>query len=207
MNFQSIAIWVAAAASLAAGARGQTPAPAATPPAAAAAAPVKIATIHVQNAIIGTKDGLKASQDLQTKFDPRRQVLEKQQSEIGALQQQMRAGAATMSQASKDKLMRDIDAKNNALKRAREDYDAEVQQEQGTIMNDLGQKMMEIIGKYCAQNGIALVVDISNPQSPVLWADPSLDITSEIVKQYDQAHPVAAPPAAAPVAPPAPKKQ
>ena len=61
-------------------------------------------------------------------------------------------------------------------------------------------------------------VTVSNPQTPVLWAASAIDITSDIVKLYDQANPGtgAAPTGAAPAArpstptsapPPAPKKK
>jgi len=158
--------------------------------------------VHVQNAILQTKEGQKAGQDLQAKFMPRRTELEKKQADITAIQTQMRAGSATMSDAAKAKLQRDFDNNAKEFKRATDDFDAEEQQEEGKIMNDIGQKVLEVIGKYSAQNSISMVVDVSNPQTPVLWADPSIDITNEIIKLYDQAHPVAA----APPAPPA-KKQ
>jgi outer membrane protein len=173
----------------------------------AAPAPAKVATVHVQNAILQTKDGQKAAQDLQTKFLPRRTELEKRQTDITAIQAQMRAGSATMSEAAKAKLQRDYDNNSKEFTRAKDDFEAEVQQEEGKIMNDLGQKILEVISKYSAQNSIAMVVDVSNQQSPVLWADPSIDITNEVIKLYDQAHPSVAPtPAPAPAAPPA-KKQ
>lgn len=173
----------------------------------AAPAPRKVATVHVQNAILQTKEGQKAAQDLQAKFMPRRTELEKKNADIVAIQTQMRAGSATMSDAAKAKLQRDYDNNTKEFKRSTDDFDAEVQQEEGKIMNDLGQKILEVIGKYSAQNSVAMVIDVSNPQTPVLWADPSIDITNEIIKLYDQAHPVAAPtPAPAPAAPPA-KKQ
>jgi outer membrane protein len=177
----------------------------------AAPPPLKVATVHVQNAILGTKEGQKAAQDLQTKFNPRRQELEKKQADITAIQSQMRAGSATMSEAAKAKLQRDFDKSNVEFKRSTDDFDAEVQQEEGRIMNDLGQKIMEVIAKHCTQNSIAMVVDVSSQQSPVLWADPSVDITNEIIKEYDQAHAAPAPAAAAPAptapTPPAAKKQ
>ena len=202
----NFALTLALATCLAGSAPAQTAAPAPAPPAAPpTAAPMKVATIHVQDAIMRTKEGQKAAQELQTRFTPRKQVLEKKQSDIVALQQQMRAGGATMSQAARDKLTRDIDASSTSLKRDTEDFQAEVQQEEGKIMNDLGQKMMEILGKYATQNGVAMVIDVSNQQSPVLWADASLDITTEIIKEYDAAHPVVAAAPAAP-APPATKK-
>jgi outer membrane protein len=171
----------------------------------AAPAPRKVATVHVQKAILETKEGQKAAQDLQAKFTPRRTELEKKQADITAIQAQMRAGSATMSDAAKAKLQRDYDKNATEFKRAQDDFDAEVQQDEGKIMNDLGQKILDVISKYCAQNSIAMVVDVSNQQSPVLWADPSIDITNEVTKLYDQAHPVAAP-TPAPALPPA-KKQ
>jgi hypothetical protein len=48
-------------------------------------------------------------------------------------------------------------------------------------------------------------VDVSHPQSAILWADSSLDITTEIVKQFDQVYAVRAEAPAAPK--PAPPKK
>jgi outer membrane protein len=201
---------------------------------AQAAAPTKVAIISVQQAILQTKDGQTASAALQAKFMPKRQQLEKKQSDIVNLQDQMKKGSATMSDEAKSKLARDIDSNQKSLQRDSEDFDADVQQEEGKIMQDLGQKMMDVIIKYATQNGFSMVLDVSSQQTPVLWADPSADITTEIIKLYDQAHPgtggatapaatkpagnppaatprpAANPPAAAPrppAAPPASKKQ
>ncbi|HEY2017943.1 MAG TPA: OmpH family outer membrane protein [Bryobacteraceae bacterium] len=171
-----------------------------------AQAPKKPATINVQSAILSTKEGQKAAQDLQNKFSARRQTLEKRQSDLTALQSRMRSGSATMTQQAKEKLISDIDTQTKAWNQDTQDFNAEIQQEQGQIMNTVGQKMLEIIDKYATEHGIFMVADVSNPRSPVLWADPSDDITNDVIKLYDQAHPLpaATPPAAVP---PATKKQ
>jgi outer membrane protein len=169
---------------------------------AQAATPSKVAIIHVQNAILSTKDGQKAQGELQTRFNPRKQQIEKKQADIQSLQDQMKKGSATMSDDAKGKIARDIDSGQKALQRDSEDFESDVQQEEGKIMQDLGQKMMDVIIKYATQNGFAMVVDVSNPQTPVLWADPAVDITNDIVKLYDQAHPgTGAAPTAKPTAP------
>jgi outer membrane protein len=178
--------------------------------------PAKPATIHIQKAILSTKDGEKASVDLQNKFAPRRAAIEKKNTDMLAKQDQLKKGAATMSQEARDRLTRDIDTAQKSLQRDQEDFEADVQAEEGKIFNELGGRLMEVLGKYANQNGISIVMDTSNQQSPLIWADPSIDITADIVKLYDLAHPVAAPapvptPAAAPKPPvtPAPvtKKQ
>ena len=189
------------------------------------AAPTKIGIIHVQAAILQTKDGQKAAADLKAKFAPRQAELEKKQAAIEALREQMQKGSATMSDDAKAKLARDIDANTKALMRDNEDLQADVEQEEGRIFNDLGSKLYAVVEKYATDNGFTLIIDVSNQQTPVWWASPSSNITTEITALYDKAHPAtagAAPaqtskPAAAPTAAPtvrppsaaptAPKKQ
>jgi outer membrane protein len=169
-----------------------------------AQAPTKVAIIHVQNAILSTKDGQKAANELSTRFAPKKGELEKKQTEISGLQDQLRKGSATLSEDAKAKLMRDIDSGNKSLQRETEDAQADLDQEQGKIMQELGNKVMAVIEKYATQNGFALVLDVSNPQTPVLWAASAIDITNDIVKLYDQANPGtgATAPASKPAAPP-----
>lgn len=166
--------------------------------------PTKIAIIHVQNAILSTKDGQKAATDLQATFSPRQQDLEKKRNELAALQDQLRKGSATMSDDAKTKLMRDIDATTTKVNRDTQDAQSDLDEAQGKLMQELGGKMMAVLEKYATQNGFAVVLDVSNPQTPVLWAASAVDITNDIVKLYDQAYPgTAAAPAAKPAAKPA----
>ena len=170
-----------------------------------AQAPTKVAIIHVQNAILSTKDGQSAANALQAKFKPKKDELDKKQADLANLQDQLRKGSATMSEDAKNKLMRDIDNGNKVLQRETQDAQDDLDQEQGKVMQELGNKMMGVIEKYATQNGYSVVIDVSNPQTPVLWASQSIDITNDIVKLYDQANPNAAAPAgAAPARPPAP---
>ena len=168
--------------------------------------PAKVAIIHVQNAILQSKDGQKAASELQGRFAPKKADLDKKQADIATLQDTLRKGSATMSEEAKAKLMRDIDANNKSLQRDTEDAQADLDQEQGKIMQELGNKVMAVLEKYATANGYALVLDVSNPQTPVLWASQTIDITSDIVKLYDQANPGTAAPAGAKPAAPAPAR-
>ena len=159
--------------------------------------PAKVAIIHVQNAILQTKDGQKAANELQGRFAPKKAALDKKQADIAALQDTLRKGSATMSEEAKAKLIRDIDANNKSLQRDTEDAQADLDAEQGKIMQELGNKVMAVLEKYATGNGYALVLDVSNPQTPVLWASQTIDITGDIVKLYDQANPGTGAPAAA----------
>jgi outer membrane protein len=175
--------------------------------------PTKIAIINVQQAIMSTADGRKAAGEMQTKFNPRQETLKKMQADIQALQDQMKKGSATMSDEAKAKLSGDIERKTKSFQRDADELNADIEQENGRLMQDLGGKMQAVWEQYLGQNGYAILIDVSSQQTPVLWAAAAVDITPDIVKLYDQAHPVTAAPAApaprpaGPAAPPAPKKK
>jgi outer membrane protein len=171
----------------------------------AQAAPTKVAVIQVQTAILSTKDGQKAAADLQAKFAPKKAEIDKRQADVAGLQDQLKKGQATMSEDAKSKLMRDIDSANTKLQRDTQDAQADLDEEQQKVMQELGSRMMAVVEKYAQQNGLAMVIDVSNPQTPVLWAAATVDITNDIVKLYDQANPgtgAAAKPAGGTAAPP-----
>jgi outer membrane protein len=168
----------------------------------AAPPPVKVATIFAQNAIVSTQEGQKATAALNAKYAPRKDEFERKQRELLALRDQLKKSLATMSADARDRLNQAIDAKNREVQRLAEDSQTALEEEEGAMMQQLGDKLLSVVGEYSMRHGYAAVFDVSNPQGPVLWAAPSVDITNEIVKLYDQAHPVAAVP---PVAPPAKK--
>jgi outer membrane protein len=45
---------------------------------------------------------------------------------------------------------------------------------------------MVVVDKYAKDNGFTLVLDVSSPQTPVLYASNTIDITKEIVDLYDK---------------------
>lgn len=168
--------------------------------------PSKVGIIHIQNAIISTRDGQQAAAALQSKFDPKRMTLEKKQSEIAALQEQLRRGANTLSDEARQKLMREIDARTRALNRETEDAQSEFDLEQQKLLQDLGGRLMQVIDKYARDNGFTLILDVSSPQTPVLYAANSIDITQAIVEIYDKNAPSATSAAPAKPAAPSPAK-
>jgi outer membrane protein len=169
-----------------------------SPPGNIVALPSKIAIIRLEQAVMATKEGLAAGAVLKAKYAPKQAELEKRQADIQTLKEQLQKGGATMSADTKDKLQRDIDAKVKALQRDAQDANDDSQQEMGKVFNDLGGKMLQVIEPYAYQNGYAVVLDVSSQQTPVIWAAPATNITADIIKLYDQAHPGGAPAAAAP---------
>jgi Skp family chaperone for outer membrane proteins len=191
----------------AASAFAQTQVPA-KPPAAPPAIPTKIAIINMAQAIQSTKEGQKASTEINNKFGPRKAEYDKRNQEIEMLTNQLNNGRATLSDAAQQKLAADIQNKGKDLKRFGEDAQTEIETDQAKVSQELEGKMGQLITQYAIQNGYAVVMNYGDQQSPVLWAAAATWITDDMVKLYDQVHPVkeeapAKPPAKPPTAPPA----
>ena len=148
--------------------------------------PTKIAVIYFQGAIVGTKDGQKAAAELDSKAGPKRKELEVKQNDVNSLQDQLTKGQNTLSDSAKNELYKNIELKKKALQRDFEDAKEDFEAEQQKILQQLSQKVVAVIEKYSRDHGFSLVVDVSSPQSPVLYASPTVDITKEIIELYDQ---------------------
>jgi outer membrane protein len=146
----------------------------------------KVAVINIQSAIVSTKDGQKAAAELDAKFSPRRKEVDGKQAELSQLRDQLQKGQNTLSDAAKNELYKTIDVKTKSLNREMEDAQADLEQDQQRLVQELGQKVMVVVDKYAKDNGFTLVLDVSSPQTPVLYASNTIDITKEIVDLYDK---------------------
>lgn len=117
----------------------------------------KVAIIDVNQAILATADGRAARLGLEGEF----------RSAINALEEHARTDAI-------------------AADRQMEDLQRDIQAERTRVLQDLGKKMSAVIGKYAARKHYEAVLDVSDPNSPVMWFKKTNDITHEIVAEYDR---------------------
>jgi outer membrane protein len=148
--------------------------------------PAKVGVISIQGAIVGTKDGQKASQELDTKFLPKKKEFDTRQSEVAQLQDQYNKGGSVMAEDKRNQLARAIDEKKKRLERDMQDAQEDLKTEQQKVLQGLGQRMMAVIEKYAKDNGYSMILDVSNPNTPVLYASSGIDITQDIVSLYDK---------------------
>lgn len=193
---------VSLAALMASAVVAQTATPAA--PAAAAAAtghvPTKVGIIQAQSALVSTKDGQKAMQEFQAKLEPRKKDLERKAAEIRELQDKLQRGGAAMAEAAKTDLTRTIDVKTKAYNRDMQDAQDEADQEQRKLLDELSGKMTQVIEKYALANGYAVILNVSDQNTPVIYASNQVEITKDIIDLYDKMNP-----STGPATPPAPK--
>ncbi len=167
-----------------------SPAPAATSAPAtttAASGSVKVGIIDIQQAIVATNEGARDFEALQKKFEPKKNELASQNTDIENLKKQLNTQGDKMNEEARATLVKSIETKQKSLQRSVEDAQNEYQQQQNEIAQRILQKMAPVIDKYAKSNGYGLLFDSSNPwpQGPLLWATAGVDLTKTIVDAYN----------------------
>lgn len=182
-------LFTAAALAQAASA-GKAPASA---PASAEPAATKIGIVNIQDAIFASNEGKKEVDALQQKFNPKQAELKNLNDEVENLKKQFQAQSDKLNDEQRASRAKEIEAKQKTLQRNYEDAQTEFQQAEQEVLNRIGGKMLTVLEKYAKANGYAVVLDVSNPQTPVLWASQGTVITKELVDAFNAENPAAAP--------------
>ncbi len=136
----------------------------------------KVAILNAQRAVLATEDGKSAAAELHRKFDPTQQKLAAEQREIEKLKGQKTAPITDQ-----------IVAPEQAHRRHMEDARQSFEVEQKRILKDLTAKLFEVVDKYAKQKHLEVVLDESDPKTPIFWSAKGTDITEEVIKQYELA--------------------
>jgi outer membrane protein len=168
--------------------------------AGSAVVPNKIGVINIQGAIVTSNEGRRDFEALSKKFEPKQAELKTLNDEVEGLKKQLTAQQDKLNEEERNNRVRGIEQKQKSLQRALDDAQGEFQTQQNELANRIGTKMVEVIDKYAKANNLAVIIDVSSQQTPVLWAAEQVNITPAIVEAYNAASGVAAPPASAPSA-------
>ena len=188
-------------------------APQTQPPAAAAPAPrpfpegAKFAYIDIQRIAAESAEGKASTAKVQALNQKKVAELSDMNKKLQADQQKLQTQGAMLNEAARAELERGIERQTKELQRSQQDAQEEVQQLQNDLQNAFQAKLYPIIQQVVAEKGIEVL--FSQRDSGIVFANPALDLTADVIKRFDAAAPAAAtppaatPPAAAPATPPA----
>ena len=175
-------------------------APSAVPP---QAIPAKVAVIDVQAVIVNSNEGQRAFADVNKKYEPQKSKIESEGAEVQSLQNQVKALPANTSDEERANRLKAIDTKEKALQRDSEDAQNSYNQDMNEAAGKLYQKVGQAAVKYAQDNGFTMMVSVGGNQqaqavNPILWWQPTTDITQAVINAYNASSGVAAPPPSAP---------
>jgi outer membrane protein len=153
------------------------------PFATAASAQLKVAVVNVQKAMLESDELKKVSADMEAKYKPKQQELEKLQIDLQSIQQQLQSNKLTQ-QAQADLTVQGQRKQRDAT-RLSDDLQQELDRDRQDILGKAAQKMQEVIKKLAEASGYDLVVDVSQ----ALYFKPAMDITDQALAAYNKTYP------------------
>ena len=147
----------------------------------------KIAVVDFEKAIVESVEGKKSSEKFNATLQSKQADAEKRQKELEDAQKKLQTQERTLSETAKANLQKDIERHTTELKRFNEDAQKELQSLRDELLRPIAERASGILNALAAEQGYTLIVDISNPQSNVVWSNPKNDITEELTRRIDAA--------------------
>ena len=148
-----------------------------------ASAQLKIGVINVQKALADTDELKKASAEMQKKYQPRTDEMDKIQKELESIDAQLNSGK--LNQAAQTELQAQGTRKQRDLQRMSDDMNADGERDRQEILAKMSQKMQDVINKLAEDKGVDMIVEASQ----TLYAKPTLDLTADATAAYNKANP------------------
>ena len=142
----------------------------------------KVAVLNYSAVIRESSAGKQLFAEFEKKVTARRTQFEQTSNEISTLQRQLVEQAASLNPDAQRALTKNIDSKNTQLKRDQEDAQKEFGEMQQQIVRQIATLLRPVVEKYAQEQKISLIVNLSQE---VFFVNPAIEITQEIIDQFN----------------------
>jgi outer membrane protein len=161
-----------------------TPAAAPTPPRPFPEG-AKIAYVNLQRVAQESKDGQAATQRITALREEKEKDLLSRNTKFEDARKRLETGSSVLSDAARATQQKDVERLQTELQRASQDAQKAVEDLQNELQLDFQRKLLPVLNEVSAAKGLHMV--FSSIDSGVVWAEPGLDITADVVKKLDAA--------------------
>jgi len=153
---------------------------------AAASAQQKIGFVDLQRALNEVDEGKAAKALLKKDFDEKQKQIDARKTEFEKLQADFEKQATVMSeQARKDKAA-DLDRRARELQALFMNLQKDLSDRERDATKGIFDRMSQIVGEMAEADGFTMVLERN---SGLVYAQPSLDVTNELIRKYNARHP------------------
>ena len=146
---------------------------------------VKYAFVYVQKIASDSSEGKAATAKINALNQQKVNELNDKNKALQAAQQKLEQGGSVLNEAARSQLANDIDKQQREIQRFTEDAQQDVQNLQAQLQDDFQRKLNPILAKVAQEKQLHMIFSVTD--SGLVWGDPALDLTDEIIKEFDAA--------------------
>ncbi len=143
---------------------------------------IKIGVVDLQRAIVQSEKGKKAKSELDKEFQQKKREIDKKKAQLEELRNQLEKEAAILSEKAKKEKEKEYREKLKELQRMIQQAKLELVKREQELTNQIIKDLVSQIRDYGKKNGYTLILE---KRGGVIYNDPSIDLTSEMIKIYD----------------------
>jgi outer membrane protein len=150
----------------------------------ASAQEIKIGYVDLQRALNDSEAGRKAKEDFKKQVDKLQVDLKKQKDELDGLKDRLEKKAIVMKEDERREMEKDYQRKLRDFERNYKDSQGELQLKDNELTRDLIQELQGVISEYGKKGNYTVILELSS--SSVLYGDPKVDLTDQIIAAYNK---------------------
>jgi outer membrane protein len=145
----------------------------------------KVAFVNINAIAGGSTEGKAATAKIQEFIKKKNAEIQEKAKALEGMQAKLQQNLSVMSDQARSQLEKDITRVTRELQSAREDAQQDQTQLTQDLQNEFQQKLFPIVDAIAKEKGLHMVFSIAD--SGILWPDPGLDLTAEVIKRFDAA--------------------
>lgn len=148
--------------------------------------PVRVGVMDQQLVIEKSKAGKRALEELKAYSTTRQKIINSDDQELKELEQAIQDGK--LSDAAKQDKQNQFQSKLEAYQRRLADFNREIQQKQREMVTEYAKKVQDAAQAVAQKEGYIAVIDRGNEAviKIVIYHQPGLDVTEQVVKEFDR---------------------
>ena len=148
---------------------------------------MKYAYVNVQAVAAASAEGKAAAEKIKVLQEQKSRELQEKNKTLQSAQQKLEQGGSVLSDQARAQLQAEIERQQRDLQRFTEDAQQDVQQLAEQVEGEFNRKLTPIIDRVAKQKGVHFVFNAA--QSGLIWAEPGMDLTAEVIQAFDSQPP------------------
>lgn len=150
---------------------------------------IKIGYVDAQKVLDDTKAGKKAKADMEEFVKSRQKIIDLDETEIKQLQDDLSRQTAVLSQDARREKEETLQKKVMEYQKRAGELNKEVQEKKKEVLENFNKNLEGIVKKVAEKGGYAIILDRNAEGGVLLYAKDSLDLTSDVVKEFEKSFP------------------
>jgi len=157
-------------------------------PGAVDAQSVRIGVINTNQVLGQSAAGQAAGNEFNTYATEQQQPLLDLEAEINVKAQQLEAQQLALSETAIATRTAELDRLQRNFTRGQEDLALELEAKQAEVLQPVYELANSVIEAYAAEAGFQMIIDPTAAQGILVFLDPALDVTAEVISRMDEAY-------------------